>query len=135
MSFNIDKCQILQIGSNNRKMDYEMCGVKMKCSVFLGVTIFSSLKFSQQCNEAVRKADRILGLIKRNFSIKNKDIVLRLYNRFVGSHLEYTVQFWSPHHVKGIAKLGLQRRATKIVPSLRNISFEERLSRLNLFFL
>ncbi len=46
------------------------------------------------------------------------------------------VQFWSPHHVKDIAKLeGVQRRATKMIPSSRNKSFEERLSILNMFSL
>ncbi len=38
------------------------------------------------------------------------------------------------HHAKDIAKLeGVQRRATKIIPSLRNKSYEERLSTLNMF--
>ncbi len=49
--------------------------------------------------------------------------------------MEYTVQFWSPHHANDIVKLGVQRRATKINPSLRNKSYEERLSTLNIFFL
>ncbi len=44
------------------------------------------------------------------------------------------MQFWSSHHAKDIAKLeAVQLRATKIIPSLRNKSYEERLSRLNLF--
>ncbi len=78
----------------------------------------------------------MLGLIKRNFSFKNKDIVLPLYNSFVRHHLEYAVQFWSPHHVKEIAKLQcVQRRATKMIPFLRNKPYEERLSHLNLFSL
>ncbi len=56
--------------------------------------------------------------------------------RFVGPHVEYAVQFWSSHHVKDIAKLkGAQRRATKMIPSLRNKPHEERLSHLNLFSL
>ncbi len=67
MPFIINKCQILQIGSKNRKMDYEMCGVQIKSvqSVKdLGVTVSSNLKFSQQCNEAVKKTMRMLSLIK-----------------------------------------------------------------------
>ncbi len=118
-------------------MDYEMCGVKIKSvqSVKdLGVTISSNFKFSQQCNETVDIGNRMLGSIKRKFSFKNKD-VLPLYNSFVRSHLEYAVQFWSPHHVKDIAKLGVQRRATKIIPSLLNKSYEERLSHLIKFSL
>lgn len=139
MPFNINKCQILQVGTRNVKNDYDMCGVKIKSvdSVKdLGVTISSNLKFSQQCNESVNKANRMIGLIKRNFAFKSKEIVLPLYNSFVRPHLEYAVQFWSPHHAKDIAKLeGVQRRATKIIPSLRNKSYEERLSELNLFSL
>ncbi len=45
------------------------------------------------------------------------------------------MQFWSPHHVMSIAKLGVHRRATKTIPSLRNKSNEERLSHLSLFSL
>ncbi len=78
----------------------------------------------------------MLGFIKRNFSFKNKDIILPLYNSLVRLHLEHAVQFWSPHLAKDIAKLeAVQRRATKVIPSLRNKSYEERPARLNLFFL
>ncbi len=79
MPFNINKCQILQIVSLNRKMDFEMCGVKIKSVQSVkdfGVTVLSNLKFSHQCNEAVKKENRMLGSIKRNFSFKNKDMVL-----------------------------------------------------------
>ncbi len=42
----------------------------------LGVSIASNLKFSQQCKDAAGKANRMLGFINRNFSFKNKDIIL-----------------------------------------------------------
>ncbi len=46
------------------------------------------------------------------------------------------MQIWSLHPGKDIAKLeAVQRRATKMIPSLRNKSYEERLERLNLFSL
>ncbi len=94
----------------------------------LGVTIVSSLKFSQECKDAAGKANRILGFMKRNFSFKNEDVILPLYMRFVRSHLDYAVQFWAPHHAKYIANLeAAQRRATKIITSLRNKSYQKRL--------
>ncbi len=65
MPFNINKCQILQVGSRNIKNDYEMCGVKIKTvhSVKdLGVSVTSNLKFSQQCNESVIKANKRMDL-------------------------------------------------------------------------
>ncbi len=43
---------------------------------------------TEQCNESVRKANSMMGLIKRNFSFKNKDVVQPLNNNFVRPHLE-----------------------------------------------
>ncbi len=73
-----------------------MRGVKLKsvqCVKDLGVKIASNLKFSQQCVDAANKANRMLGFIKRNFSFKNKDVILALYTSLVRPHLEYVVQF------------------------------------------
>ncbi len=79
----------------------------------LGVTVASNLKFSQQCKDVVIKANRRVCLIKRKFSFRNKHVVLPLYNGFVRPHLEYTVQLWSPHHAKDIAKLDVQRKSNQ----------------------
>ncbi len=121
------------------KYEYEMGGVKLEsvhCVRDLGVTIKSNLKFSQHCKEVACKPYRMLGFINRNFSFKNKNRILSMYINLVRSHLENAVQFWSPHHAKDIAKLeAVQRRATKMIPSLRNKSYEERLALLNLFSL
>ncbi len=87
----------------------------VQCVNDLGVTIASSFKFSQQCKEAADKANKMLAFINGNFSFKNKDVILPLYTSLVRPHLEYDMQFWSPHHAKDIAKLealsseGLQR--------------------------
>ncbi len=57
MPFNINKCQILQVGSKSIKNDYEMRGINIKIvpSVKdLGFTIASNLKFSKQCNESIK---------------------------------------------------------------------------------
>ncbi len=79
----------------------------VQCVKDLGVIVASSLKFPQQCQEAAGKADRMLGFINGNFSFKNKDVILSLYEYigFVKPHLEYVVQFWAPHHAKDITKL------------------------------
>ena len=139
MPFNINKCQILQVGSANKKYEYNMMGQNIATTPTvkdLGVTISTNLKFSQQCNEAAKKANRMLGFIKRNFTYKSKDIILPLYNSLVRPHLEYAVQFWAPHLSKDIHKLeSVQRRATKLIPSIRNKPYEERLKDLNLFSL
>ena len=139
MPFNINKCQLLQVGNLNQKFHYDMMGQQLNSisSVKdLGVVISQNLKFSQQCNEAVSKANRMLGFINRNFTFKNKEIVLPLYNSIVRPHLEYAVQFWDPYLNKDIVKLeSVQRRATKLIPQLRNKNYDERLKDLDLFSL
>ncbi len=44
-----------------------------------------------------------------------------------------TTELRPPPYAKDIAKLGVRRRATKMIPSLRNKLYEERLSHLSLF--
>lgn len=139
MPFNVDKCQVLHVGSKNKKFKYEMKGKELRSTSQvkdLGVIITESLKPSIQCTTSANKANRALGFIKINFTYKSKDIIIPLYKSIVRPHLEYAVQFWSPYLVKDINKLeSVQRRATKLVPSLRGKSYQERLKELNLFSL
>ncbi len=123
MPFNVNKCHIIHVSTRNRKCDYEMNGDNLgseQCVKDLGFSIASNLKFFQQCKDAASKANRMVGFLNRNFSFKNKDIILPMNISLVRPHLEYAVQFWSPHHTKDLAKLeAVQRRATKTITSLR----------------
>ncbi len=59
------------------------------------VKIVSNLKSFQQCN-AANKANTMLGFINKNFSLKNKDVILSLYNNLVRPHLECRYIFGFP---------------------------------------
>ena len=51
-------------------------------------------------------------------------------------HLEYCIQAWRPYHRGDIDMLErVQRRATILVPSLRRLSYEDRLKQLNMYSL
>ncbi len=70
MHFNAKKCHILQAGTRNQKFKYKMNGTKLEsvqCIKGLGVTIASSLIFSQQCKDAAGKANRMLCFINKLF--------------------------------------------------------------------
>ncbi len=118
MPFNVNKCQVLHLGTGNQKFDCEMNDTKIEsiqCIKDLGVTVVSSHKFSQQCKDAAYRANRMLGFINRNF-FKNKDLIIPLYISLVRPHLEYAIQFWLSHHAKDITKLeSVQRRATQMI--------------------
>ncbi len=139
MPFNVNKCHILQVGTRNQKYEYEMNGVTLQnvqCVKALGVTVASNLKLFLHCKDDACKATRMLDPINRNYSFKNENIILPMYISLVRPHLEYAVKFWLSQLAKDIAKLeAVQRRATKMIPSLRNKYYEGKLSRLNMFSL
>ena len=85
----------------------------------LGVTMSNDLKWEKQCSEVVKKANKILGMLKRNFVDRSKYIILPLFKSLVRRHLEYCCQVWCPPYKKDIKLIeGVQRRATKLVHSL-----------------
>ena len=67
----------------------------------LGVVIDMGGKQVAQC-QAIGKANRVLGWIRRGIISKSKEVVLTLYRNLVRLHLEYCVQFG--HHSSGRIK-------------------------------
>ena len=139
MPFNLDKCKVMHVGHRNGKAKYELLGEELDiCNEEkdLGVIITNDMKSSKQCIAVEKKAQKILGYIKRQFTTRKEETILTLYNALVRPHLEYAVQFWSPSQRKDIERLErVQARATKLIPSIRHISYERRLTRLNLYSL
>ncbi|CAM4563975.1 unnamed protein product [Caretta caretta] len=107
--------------SNRMKFNSEKCKV-----MHLGI----------KCDVAVKKANAVLGCIRRRISSRDKEVLVPLYKALVRSHLEYCVQFWSPMFKKDEFKLEqVQRRATRMIRGMENLSYERRLKELGLFSL
>ena len=63
----------------------------------------------------------------------NQHNFVPLYKVLVRSHLNYAISIWSPYKQKfKDAIKNVQRRATKQLPGMKNIPYEERLQRLKL---
>ena len=93
----------------------------------LGVIINKDLKFQHHIAESVKKANRKLGLIRRSFSCLDKEIFTNLYKSIVRPNLEYGCTIWSVIYKKEAITLeNVQRRATKLVSSIRHLTYSER---------
>ena len=127
---NFGKCKCLHTGNANLDVNYKMGDTVLGTTVkekYLLVTISSDMKVSEQCGIAPSKGNQILGLIRRNITYKEKTNYTS-YKAIFRPHLEYGIQAWIPYRKKGIDTLEhIQRRATKIIPELRDLSYEERL--------
>ena len=137
MKFNSDKCKVMHIGHSNKEFGYSVEGdwlQEVEEERDLGVIVSKDMKFHKQCLEARNKASRMLGMINRNVSYKSKDVIMKLYDAYVRPHLEYCIQAWAPYHVQDIEMLEkVQRRATKLIPGLRDLDYGDRLKELNAF--
>ena len=136
MLFNFGKCKCLHTGHRNLNVNYKMGDTVLGTTVKekdLGVTISADMKVSEQCGIAASKGNQILGLIRRNITYKGKKLIIPLYKAIVRPHLEYCIQAWRPYRKKDIDTLErIQRRATKMIPELRDVSYEERLKECGL---
>ena len=136
MLFNKDKCKCLHIGQANAKKNYLMNNTVLLSTERekdVGVVVSSDMKVSEQCGIAARKGNQILGLIRRNIAYRDKRLIIPLYISLVRPHLEYCIQAWRPHMRKYIDKLErVQRRATRLISEISQLSYEERLQKCRL---
>jgi ribonucleases P/MRP protein subunit RPP40 len=127
-----DKCVIMHVGRSNSQFDYKLGDKLLKTTVKekdLGVMVDSNMKFSEQCNSAIRNANSTLGLIRRTIKNKNKNIIVRLFKGLVRPKLEYCVQAWRPFlkgDIKNLEKI--QRRATRMIDECRGLKYSDRLA-------
>jgi len=136
MLFNVEKCKVMHIGYNNVQAEYVMNDVKLEYvseEKDFRVIISDDLKSRKQCSEAMKKANRILGMIKRNFADRSRETIISLYKTLVRLHLEYFSTIWSPHYDKNIKQIeSVQRRATKLVIGMQGLQYNEKLKQLGL---
>ena len=86
------------------------------------------MKVTEQCGIAASKGNQMLGLIRRTIMYQEKQLIVLLYKAIVRPHMEYCIQAWKPYRKKDRDKLErIQRRATKMIPELRDLNYESRL--------
>jgi hypothetical protein len=129
-------------GSNNLNADYEMQSVDsdqwMRLLVTeeekdLGIWMDNKIKASCHVLKAVKKANQLLGLIRRSFTHMDGALMRILFTSVVRPHLEYGNVVWHPFLQKDIDLIeSVQHRATRMVPGFAKLEYAERLQRMNL---
>ena len=136
MDFNVDKCKYMTFNNKHFDINLKMNGQVMSKTENerdLGIMISSNLKWSLQVSVAAKRANMVLGQLSKAFKSWSISTFKKLYVTFVRPHLEYAVVAWCPYTKKDILVLEkVQMRATKLVKSLRHLSYEARLEKLGL---
>ena len=57
----------------------------------------ANMKVSEQCKIAASKGNQVLGMIQRNVTYKENNLIVPLYKTIVRPHLEYYIQTWNPY--------------------------------------
>lgn len=139
LKFHPDKCGIMRIGKTVDKdriytMGHDNHPLKViKEEKDIGVIIDDKLSFSSHMSTKINKANAIMGTIRRTYAYMDEESFLLLYKALVRPHLEYANQVWAPNLKKDIVAIeNVQRRATKLIPGYKDLTYKERLEHLKL---
>ena len=138
---NAGKCKVMHIGkkvtshpysiqdSTSRYQALEITTVKKD----LGIMISNDLEHRSQVQKASSKANAMLAVLKNTFVSRDPSLWKKLFTTYVRPHLEYAVSAWSPYTKADKLTLEkVQRRATRVTPRPKNLSYRERLHNLGL---
>ena len=143
MKLNISKCKVLSLGRGSSIINYDYGFVAPEGGFVslehehlmkdLGVFIDPDLTFDEHIHEKINVANKMLGIIRRNFVDLDKNSFLLLYKCLVRSHLEYAGSVWNPYRKGLISDIeAIQKRATKLIRACKGMSYKDRLVWLQL---
>jgi len=134
-----EKCNILHIGKKNPRRKYKFGELDIPVAETikdLGIWVSSNLKFHDHIRQIVKNAACTAMLIHRCFLNRNPAFMAQMFMVYVRPKLEYASQVWNPSYKIDINLLeNVQRRYTKRIPGFFNLSYPDRLARLNLYSL
>ena len=121
MTFNPSKCYIMRNSRSRQPLQhaYTLCGQTLEQvdeNPYLGVLINNQLKWKPHINKTIKKANKVLGFLRRNLHMCKPDIKSTAYKALVRPIIEYSSAVWDPYLKGDIEDLeALQRRAARFV--------------------
>lgn len=121
------------IWTTSRTVHYGGEHGKGACGKRFGVNLDSAHTFEKHISEKVNQTNRIVGLIDRTF-VSLDDVILQpQFTALVRPITEYASPVWNKYKMKDITTIkNVQRRASKLIPSLKDLPYSKKLTRLNL---
>ena len=99
----------------------------------LGVYVDNALSFKEHVIRSTAKVIKVVGIIRRTFDFLTDDLLVRLYKSLMRPLLEYGHSVWQPQHKTLCSDVeDVQRRATKLLASIQDKPYPERLATLRL---
>ena len=92
LPFNGTKCKVVHFGYHNLKQIYHLNGHALESSHIekdLGVIIDYTLNFQDHTAKAAKKANQVLGIMKKSYNTTDKMTICTLYKAIVRPQLEY----------------------------------------------
>ena len=135
MPLTFEKCGVMHCGVKQPNYTYSIHDCSMIVFEFfkdLGIMRSSNGLHNGQCQAAATKASKIFGVIRRIFQRKSPNLLWPAYCSYILPILMYGSQAWNLSLCKDVQCIeSVQRRFTKSVQGLHNLSYEERLLQLN----
>ena len=136
LSLSVPKCQVISIGRNAQEYEYKVGQNDIgRCNSIkdLGIWVDSSLKPSLHCHKVSTTANYKCISIHKNFVSKDPKFLMKLFDNYVKSNLCYCSVITNPTLKKDINTLEkVQRRFTKHINNMHNLSYEDRVKQLNI---
>ena len=121
MAFHPDKCSAIRISRSRKSapMNYTLKDHVLQnedYTRYLGVELQSNLSWNRHIDQTVKKANSMLGFLRRNLRVSNESTKTSAYRSMVRPLLEYCSTVWSPYTQEHIQKIEMvQRRAARYV--------------------
>ena len=121
MQFNAKKCYVMHMGNKRKKLNFNYKLLDHGLDTvdyhqYLGVYLSHKCKWDHHYNYITKKANQVLGMLRRNLRGCSKTIKSTAYQALVRPQLEYAACVWDPHEAKYINQLEMiQRRSARFV--------------------
>ena len=141
LRFHPDKCKLMTIGRDTPTELYTMYSedkglipmTNVQSEKDVNIIFDLNMSFREDINSCATKANNIMGIIRRTYTYLDIESLKLLSKSLVRPHLEYGAPIWNPQLKQDITDLeNVHRHATRQIPALKGINYQEWLCRIRL---